>query len=147
MWLLRLSELNCVNTKIRRSSELRQLLIGMSISRYLPPMGTAGLLRCSVSGASREPRPPPRMIPRTSSIAAAFWHARAPGASLLVASLPHERRRLERRGREAGAVPALPGRRVLCPRGDRAPRPDAPAVAARGAAVRARGRPAPRWAA
>ena len=27
---------------MRRISEFRQLLIGMSMSRYLPPMGTAG---------------------------------------------------------------------------------------------------------
>jgi hypothetical protein len=43
--LLRLSELYCVRTKMRRRSEFRQLLTGMSMSRYFPPMGTAGLLR------------------------------------------------------------------------------------------------------
>src|SRR3954463_2752433 len=34
--------------------------IGMSISRYLPPSGTAGLARYAVSGSSRVPRPPPK---------------------------------------------------------------------------------------
>src|ERR1700722_12480810 len=46
-----------------------QLLIGMSISRYLPATGTAGLLRCNVKGYSRVPRPPPRIKLRTSNIA------------------------------------------------------------------------------
>src|SRR4051812_27165662 len=41
----------------------------MSIRRYLPPMGTAGFDRFRVSGNSRVPRPPPRMIANTSSIA------------------------------------------------------------------------------
>src|SRR5262245_24541167 len=50
---------------MRRRSELMQLLIGMSISRYLAPIGTAGLLRASVSGNSRVPRPPPRMTAMT----------------------------------------------------------------------------------
>ena len=56
---MRLSELYWVSTKIRRRLELRQLLIGMSISRYLPPIGTAGFERWCVSGKSRVPRPPP----------------------------------------------------------------------------------------
>ena len=34
---------------------------GMSISRYFPAIGTAGLLRECVSGNSRVPRPPPRI--------------------------------------------------------------------------------------
>ena len=38
---------------MRRISEFKQLLIGMSMSRYLPPMGTAGLERAWVSGNSR----------------------------------------------------------------------------------------------
>src|SRR5947208_526189 len=42
-----------------------QLEIGMSMSRYLPATGTAGLDRDRVSGNSREPRPPPRMRART----------------------------------------------------------------------------------
>ena len=40
---------------------LMQFEIGMSINRYLPPTGTAGLLRIEVNGASRVPRPPPRI--------------------------------------------------------------------------------------
>ena len=46
----RLTELNCVRTKIRFSPEWMQLEMGMSISRYLPAIGTAGLLRDFVSG-------------------------------------------------------------------------------------------------
>src|SRR3954454_23262721 len=45
---------------------LMQLLMGMSMSRYLPPMGMAGLLRALVSGYRRVPRPPPRTRLRTS---------------------------------------------------------------------------------
>lgn len=40
---------------------LRQLEIGMSMSRYFPATGTAGLARSLVSGNSRLPRPPPRI--------------------------------------------------------------------------------------
>src|SRR3954468_2039400 len=47
------------------SSLLMQLEMGMSMSRYLPATGTAGLDRDRVSGNSREPRPPPRMRART----------------------------------------------------------------------------------
>ena len=38
-----------------------QFEIGMSINRYLPPTGTAGLLRIEVKGASLVPLPPPRI--------------------------------------------------------------------------------------
>ena len=48
------AELNCVSTKMRRMSACRQLLIGMSISRYLPPIGTAGFER--VCGQREEAR-------------------------------------------------------------------------------------------
>src|SRR4051812_41596420 len=51
---------------MRRMSECRQLLTGTSMIRYLPPMGTAGFDRFSVSGKRRVPRPPPRMTPMTS---------------------------------------------------------------------------------
>ncbi len=51
---------------MRRRSELMQLLIGMSTSRYLPPSGTAGFERFLVSGKRRVPAPPP-MITATSS--------------------------------------------------------------------------------
>src|ERR1044072_6942649 len=60
------AELNCVRTKIRRMSACRQLLIGMSMSRYCPPIGTAGLDRWNVSGNRRDPCPPPRMSASTS---------------------------------------------------------------------------------
>jgi len=39
-----------------------QLLMGTSIRRYAPPMGTAGLARCLVRGYRRVPAPPPRMM-------------------------------------------------------------------------------------
>ena len=60
------AELNCVSTKMRRMSACRQLLTGMSIRRYLPPIGTAGFERCWVSGKRRVPWPPPRMSASTS---------------------------------------------------------------------------------
>src|SRR5215470_10493880 len=59
------AELNWVSTKIFFSPELRQLLMGTSISRYLPPSGTAGLERSCVSGKSRFPAPPARIIEST----------------------------------------------------------------------------------
>ena len=70
------AELNCVSTKIRRMSACRQLLIGMSIRRYLPPIGTAGFDRCCVSGKRRVPWPPPRMIARTSLFIAIDGYAK-----------------------------------------------------------------------
>src|SRR5216117_1321477 len=54
--------LNCVSTYIERSPELRQLLIGISTSRYFPPRGTAGLARSFVKGNNRVPAPPPMMM-------------------------------------------------------------------------------------
>src|SRR6266542_2191443 len=51
---------------MRLQSLLMQLLIGMSIRRYLPPIGTAGLERSMVRGYSRVPRPPPRIRLKTS---------------------------------------------------------------------------------
>ncbi len=45
-----------------------QLLIGMSISRYLPANGTAGLALIFVRGYRRVPAPPPRMIAKTRFI-------------------------------------------------------------------------------
>src|SRR6266481_4548261 len=47
---------------MRPRPELRQLLICISTSRYLPASGTAGLDRSFVSGNSRVPAPPPMMI-------------------------------------------------------------------------------------
>ena len=66
------AELNCVSTKIRRISACRQLLMGMSMRRYLPPIGTAGFERCSVSGNSRVPWPPPRMRASTSRMRSVY---------------------------------------------------------------------------
>src|SRR6188472_477394 len=88
---------------MRRRSELRQLLTGMSMSRYLPPMGTAGLDRCRVSGNSRVPRPPPRMTARTSFICILSVHcptAPAPGPpnDATLTRMWFERRRRERPG-------------------------------------------------
>src|SRR5688500_2683776 len=45
-----------------------QLLMGISMRRYFPAIGTAGFERSLVSGCSRDPRPPPMMIPKTSFI-------------------------------------------------------------------------------
>ncbi len=46
-------ELYCVSTYIRSMPEWIALLIVTSISRYLPAIGTAGLLRIRVSGSRR----------------------------------------------------------------------------------------------
>lgn len=54
--------MNCVNTNMRLMLELIQLEIGISTRRYLPAMGTAGLLRLAVKGYKREPAPPPNMM-------------------------------------------------------------------------------------
>ena len=48
--------------------ELMQLLIGMSIRRYFPPIGTAGLARTFVSGKRRVPCPPPMITARISFV-------------------------------------------------------------------------------
>src|SRR5262249_8952341 len=45
-----------------------QLETGMSINRYFPAIGTAGLLRALVSGNKRVPRPPPRIKEMTRGI-------------------------------------------------------------------------------
>ena len=45
-----------------------QLLIGISISLYLPANGTAGLALIFVRGYRRGPAPPPRMIAKTRFI-------------------------------------------------------------------------------
>src|SRR6185436_10036766 len=54
---------------MRCTSELMQLETGMSISRYLPPKGTAGFARCRVSGYRRWPAPPPKINANTFSAA------------------------------------------------------------------------------
>src|SRR5712664_115795 len=65
---------------MERSSEFRQLLIGISTMRYLPPSGTAGLARSFVNGNKRVPAPPPIMM------ASVLWvvpGGNAPNASAL----------------------------------------------------------------
>ena len=59
------AELYCVSIKMRSMSELMQFETGMSIKRYLPPSGTAGLALCLVSGCSRLPAPPPSISAST----------------------------------------------------------------------------------
>src|SRR5262245_44254692 len=70
MWRWSEPLLNCVSRKMRRRSELMQLLIGMSTRRYFPASGTAGLARSLVSGKSRVPAPPPM-------ITATMWSGRS----------------------------------------------------------------------
>ena len=48
-----------------RMFELMQLLMGISTSRYLPAIGTAGFERSFVNGKSRRPSPPPMITPKT----------------------------------------------------------------------------------
>ena len=50
---------------MRFKPEWMQLETGISISRYFPAIGTAGLLRDLVSGNRRVPRPPPRISETT----------------------------------------------------------------------------------
>ena len=45
--------------------EFRQLEIGISTSRYLPAIGTAGLERLAVKGYNRVPAPPPKITANT----------------------------------------------------------------------------------
>jgi hypothetical protein len=46
---------------MRLTPELMQFEIGISIKRYLPPMGTAGFERLFVNGYKRLPCPPPKI--------------------------------------------------------------------------------------
>src|ERR1043165_7371999 len=64
MWRLRLAELYCVRTKMRRMSELMQFEIRWSTRQYLPRGGTAGFDRARVRGDRRVPAPPPRITAR-----------------------------------------------------------------------------------
>src|SRR5271157_1074649 len=50
---------------MRFRPEWMQLDTGISMSRYFPAIGTAGLLRDLVSGNRRVPRPPPRISETT----------------------------------------------------------------------------------
>jgi len=72
MCLLSDAELNIVSTNILFMLELIQLLIGISMSLYLPAMGTAGFDLFSVSGYSREPTPPPSITATVLSVIRAF---------------------------------------------------------------------------
>src|SRR5882724_9478490 len=76
MCRFRLSALYCVSTNTRRKSELMQLESVMSMMRYSPPKGTAGLARSRVSGHRRSPWPPARSTPmasRMSDMGRASW--------------------------------------------------------------------------
>jgi hypothetical protein len=53
-----------VSTNILLIPELRQLEMGMSTSRYLPAIGTAGFDLLAVNGYSLVPAPPPRITAR-----------------------------------------------------------------------------------
>jgi hypothetical protein len=64
--LLSEAELNCVSTNILPIPLFKQLEMGISTKRYLPAIGTAGLLRLAVNGYSLEPAPPPRITLRIS---------------------------------------------------------------------------------
>jgi hypothetical protein len=48
--------------------ELMQLDMGTSMSRYAPPIGTAGFDRVFVNGYKREPAPPPKMMAATDFV-------------------------------------------------------------------------------
>src|SRR5512137_2127531 len=55
-------DLYWVSTRTRRSPECRQLDKVKSMTRYLPPKGTAGLARSAVKGCKRDPLPPARRM-------------------------------------------------------------------------------------
>ena len=57
--------MNCVSIYILEIPEFRQFDIGTSISRYAPPIGTAGFARDFVSGYKRVPAPPPSITAAT----------------------------------------------------------------------------------
>ncbi len=61
---------------MRLIPEFRELEMGISTSRYLPPMGTAGLARSRVRGKSLLPCPPPRIIEITDSIMRSLYITR-----------------------------------------------------------------------
>ncbi len=73
---------------MRLIPELMQFDRGMSMILYLPAKPTAGLARLSVSGYSRVPRPPPRIIAVTPSMlyytrsASYLFHSRTVNLSL-----------------------------------------------------------------
>ncbi len=67
MCVLSESDLYCVSTFMRSTPELAKLLRTKSMMRYRPPKGTAGLALSCVSGASRLPSPPARIMARVFS--------------------------------------------------------------------------------
>src|ERR1700750_1115213 len=73
MCLFNEAELNCVNTNMRLISELIQLLMGISTSRYLPAIGTAGFERAAVNGYNLVPAPPPRITAITDCACDAIY--------------------------------------------------------------------------
>ena len=100
---------------MRFRPEWMQLDTGISISRYFPAIGTAGLLRDLVSGKRRVPRPPPRISETTRGMEPLLHllgktldpMVKAPAVLDLLGRIVHDRvRRLRRddggmpRGRE-----------------------------------------------
>src|SRR5215210_5144233 len=68
MCLFNEAELYCVNTNILLKLLFIQLLIGISTKRYLPAIGTAGLLRLAVRGCNLVPAPPPSITAITDFV-------------------------------------------------------------------------------
>ena len=63
----------CVAMPMRRMPELTQFDSVKSMMRNLPPNGTAGLARQSVSARSRSPRPPASTIARVWRVSWEMW--------------------------------------------------------------------------
>src|SRR5579859_4431541 len=72
MWRFSESALYCVRMYTRRRSELMQFDRVMSMMRYVPAKGTAGLARSRVRGKRRSPAPPARRTPSVSFIVMVF---------------------------------------------------------------------------
>src|ERR1035438_3606311 len=68
-------DLYWVSTRTRRRPECRQLERVKSMTRYLPPKGTAGFARSAVNGCRRDPLPPARrMVSVSSAMGAPSMH-------------------------------------------------------------------------
>ena len=63
---------------IRRTPEFTQFESAKSMMRNLPPNGTAGFARQSVSGPSRAPRPPARIIATVLRVSWAMLRSGSP---------------------------------------------------------------------
>ena len=72
---------------IRRTPEFTQFESAKSMMRNLPPNGTAGFARQSVSGPSRAPRPPARIIATVLRVSCVMLRS-APSASAARTSAP-----------------------------------------------------------